>query len=132
MTDHLTNLVTKAKACMALYGPKPPWRIVGMSSIDTQNGEACLTVEGSWINDDVRQRICESVNLLPELVGEIERLKDIEDTLSKWYRIEARIHQALVERFGSEAFLEAVHLACPDLAAHNPLLGSQSEPSSEP
>lgn len=60
---------------MALYGPKPPWRIVGISSIDTQNGEACLTIEGSWVNDDVRKRICESVNLLPELVAEIERLE---------------------------------------------------------
>ncbi len=42
-----------------------PWRPVGISSIETHDGELLLTIhDGNWVNEWTRQMICDGVNVL--------------------------------------------------------------------
>ena len=72
----MDNLLTRAQASMALGGPPPPWKVVGQMSIEIPGGdEFHLETNRGHVNSWTRQRICDGVNLLPELVTEIEKLR---------------------------------------------------------
>lgn len=77
----MSTLLERAKTSMALGGPPAPWEVVGNTSIRTADGQEMI-FESYWngkphsaINEWTRQRICDAINLLPELVVEVELLE---------------------------------------------------------
>ena len=69
---------------MSSGGPPAPWEVVGNTSIRAADGQEMI-FSTYWngkphggVNDWTRQRICDGINLLPELVAEIERLQRVE------------------------------------------------------
>lgn len=79
----MDELLDRAKKSMVLGGPPAPWSVVGQTSIRTADGQEMI-FESYWngkphsgINPWTRQRICDGINLLPELVTEIERLRGL-------------------------------------------------------
>jgi len=77
----MDDVVQRAKESMRLGGPPAPWRVIGQASIQTADGQEMIFESywdgkpHGWINEWTRQRICDGVNLLPELVAEIEQLR---------------------------------------------------------
>lgn len=74
------QLLDRARESMGLGGPPAPWEVIGQTSIRTADGQEMIFESyrngkpHSGINSWTRQRICDGINLLPELVAEIERL----------------------------------------------------------
>jgi hypothetical protein len=75
------ELLERAKRARDLGGPPIPWKPIGTSSIQCADGQEMIFQtyrDGramGGVNDWSRERICEAVTLLPELIAEIERLR---------------------------------------------------------